>query len=115
MPESDHEQDGFHQAMINIEHALDIHSGIAPSENDALNRFRKLLTEHVAQLLTQDPERLKWLLYRIDVAEKQLAEVLANSDSDKVPAELARLMIDRQMEKAKTRELYRKDGEGDWS
>lgn len=101
--------------MKSIEHTLDIRSGIAPSEDDALNRFREMLTEHVAQLLTQDPERLKWLLYRIDVPEKQLAEVLANTDTARIAAEITRLMIERQMEKAKTREQYRKDGEGDWS
>jgi hypothetical protein len=110
----DHEKTSLSQAMSVIEAELDFRAGIEPVQDDAISRFREVLARHIAQLLANDPERLKWLLYRIDVPEQQVAQALADNEPGKVPSAIAQLMITRQLEKVQTRQQYRQHGKGDW-
>ena len=68
-----------------------------------------LLAEKVNRLIREDFGALVQLLYRIDVNEARLREVLkvnAGEDSGKI---IARLIMERQWQKIETRRKYRHD------
>jgi len=48
-------------------------------------------------------EKLKWLLYRIDVPEKLFNKAMEEKDTDSIAAALTQLIYVRQLEKLKTR------------
>lgn len=68
------------------------------------------LADFINQLILEDFEKLVTLLYRIDVSEKKLKTMLAEhsmSDAGKI---IAQLIIDRQIQKIKTRnEIHTQD------
>ena len=67
----------------------------------ALEDLIHALAERVAYMLDKEPELLFSTLYRLDVLEEKINAVLHSSDD---PAHgLARLIVERQMEKLKTR------------
>jgi hypothetical protein len=72
-------------------------------EKIALNDLEEKLAAHINRLIEKDFEKLVSLLYRIDVSEsklKNLLHVYANENSGKV---IAQLIIERQLEKIKSR------------
>ena len=80
-----------------------------PSEENLLEKIRALLIDKLDFLLNHDLEKLLWILYRIDVSEEKAKQALA-LQSEKKPSELlADLIIERQIEKAKTRMKYKSD------
>lgn len=84
-----------------------------PTNEDRMNALRQLLKTKIDELLHQDTERLKWILYRIDVSEKKLQEALMNSDSDAATV-ITDLIIERQIQKAESRKQFG-GNENDWS
>ena len=64
---------------------------------------KKKLVSAVSMLINHDFAKLVQLLYRIDVSEKKLREAL-DENKDKDSAEIiAELIIERQLQKIKTR------------
>lgn len=75
-----------------------------------------LLADQIAQLISKDIQQFIYLLYRIDVSERQVQQVLADD-----PAgyhQLAALIIRRQVQKITSRRAYHApppdDGEEKW-
>ena len=67
----------------------------------------KALAERIAYMLDKEPELLFSTLYRLDVLEPKINAVLHSSSES--PAEgLARLIVERQIEKSKTRGTWHK-------
>ena len=67
-----------------------------------------LLSERIGQLLDQDVQGLILLLYRLDIAENKVRQILSPGTKD--PArDLATLILQRQLEKIKSREKYSTD------
>ncbi len=62
----------------------------------------KALATRVAEMLDKEPELLFSTLYRLDVLEPKINAVL-HSSSEAPAYGLARLIVERQLEKAKTR------------
>jgi hypothetical protein len=84
------------------------------SEDDRFQELRTVLIRRIEELIEKDVEKLKWILYRIDVSERKVHEALATNAALHYPELLADLIIDRQIEKVKTRARY-SDGPSDWS
>ncbi|MCH8330020.1 MAG: hypothetical protein IH946_01350 [Bacteroidetes bacterium] len=59
--------------------------------------LRRILIDGISYLVEKNPEKLKWVLYRIDVSIEKIAD----------------LIIGRQLEKMKTREGYSNDETND--
>src|SRR5438105_3463717 len=79
------------------------------SNENLLEKIRALLIDKIDHLLNHNFEKLLWILYRLDVSEEKAKQALA-LQSEKKPSELlADLIIERQMEKAKTRAQYKTD------
>lgn len=65
------------------------------------------LVQVLIELLTNRPERLMAILYRIDVSEEAVNQIFSTYLPPDVPDALAELIIDRQLQKAETRQRYR--------
>jgi len=81
---------------------------LIPSTNiDSLNGFREYLTKELRILLDEKFDTLVNILYRIDINEKKLNQLFSGKNRDYIPAVLADLIIERQLQKIKLRKLYK--------
>ena len=69
--------------------------------------FRQKLAEYINMLINQDFNKLILILYRLDVSEKKLKQLLATSPGYNAGNLIATLIIERQLEKIKTRHRYK--------
>lgn len=69
--------------------------------------LRLWLADRIAALLDRQPELLMSHLYRIDVPEAAVQDVLQKRPPAEIPLHLADLMIERQLQKIETRRRYR--------
>lgn len=83
------------------------------NEEEKFRAFRELLIRRIDELIQRDFEKLKWILYRIDVSEKKLGEALRNSEADAATI-MADMIIQRQIEKAESRKKFGEQ-ENDWN
>ncbi len=71
------------------------------------NELLELLVAKISMLIERQPETFFQLMYRLDIPEKKLNAVLGNMDTiDKI----ARLVYERQLEKARSRQQHRSTG-----
>lgn len=91
---------------------------LEPTRKYSLQELKELLAKHVNHLLQTNFEQLVNLLYRIDVSEKNLKELLAQNPKQDAGDIIAVLMIERQLQKIKTRQQFKTDanfeGEEKW-
>lgn len=82
--------------------------GGAPGEAapPSLEALRRYLTGHVARLLDRNPALLMSILYRVDVAERDVRHAFRTSPPDGLPADLADLLIARQIAKLRLRRAH---------
>ncbi len=83
------------------------------NDDEKFRSFRQVLILRIDELIHRDMEKLKWILYRIDVSEKKLGEALKNSEADAATI-IADMIIQRQIEKAESRKKFG-DKENDWN
>ncbi len=78
--------------------------------------FREALARRLAAIMDRQMGRLPELLYRIDLDEERVKDVMANAPLDRIALDLADLIIERTLLKMRTREAYRSaDGDRlDW-
>ncbi len=74
---------------------------------DDLSVIREHLTSKVMELMSRDYNRFLNNLYRIDIEENKVLEVLNLRDKTLVPEKLADLIIERQLQRVKTQRLYK--------
>ncbi|WP_277479358.1 hypothetical protein [Catalinimonas alkaloidigena] len=81
---------------------------IRSETNSPFEYIQEKLTKAIEYFLAHDIEKLLNILYRIDVAEKEVREAML----DKKPAErLSKLVILRELQKAETRIKYRNNNQ----
>ncbi|MCW8814143.1 MAG: hypothetical protein OQJ93_10680 [Ignavibacteriaceae bacterium] len=80
---------------------------IPSTDSTSLEEFRKYLTDKLRLLLDEKFDMLVNILYRIDINEKKLSELFSGQNRDFIPASLADLIIERQLQKIKLRKLYK--------
>ena len=77
------------------------------------SEIRVWLINQIDHLMHYDMERLKWVLYRIDINEKKLANLLKENTEEVAASEIiADEIIKRQLEKFESRKNTEK---GEWS
>jgi len=94
--------------MINIEEQLQreiIQTTNAPLLPATTALFKEKLVSYINNLIYHDFEKLIRILYRLDVSEKKLKETLASSSTD-AGVLITEMIIERQMQKIKTRLQY---------
>lgn len=84
------------------------------SDQEVMDRLLFVLTHQVKYLMDNNIERLKWILYRIDVPERDLLQALGTTQGEEPERIIARMIIDRQLEKALTRLQHGSSSTEEW-
>jgi hypothetical protein len=69
--------------------------------------LRDLLGMRIRELLDKNLEKLVSIMYRIDLNQEKVDRIFENISKDEIAFQLAVLIIERQMEKVRTRSLYK--------
>lgn len=72
-----------------------------------MSLIRDHLIKRVTELMVRDYDRFLNSLYRIDVNESKVHEILYSKDKTRIPEKLADLIIERQLIRVKTQLLYK--------
>lgn len=80
---------------------------INSSDTPDLNFFHNKLTQLIRYLLDHDMHRLLNAMYRLDVSEAKFSKAMHSPDKDEVARSIASLVLEREMQKVKTRLHYK--------
>jgi len=95
--------------LIEQDFSLDITAQITEEELIAM------LADHIYLWIREDLERLFSVLYRLDVPEHKVHYALNNDVGEPANVYIARLVVEREKQKARTRLLYSDtEGDGSW-
>ena len=83
--------------LLNKELSLEL------SEKLATDELEQQLADHINHLINTDFEKLVYYLYRIDVNETRMKQLLQQQGGENAAQLIARLIIDRQLQKIKSR------------
>ena len=75
---------------------------------DPFADVRRALSEKIALMLDREPQKLTQAFYRLDVNSEKAEAILKTAPLSEVSDRLAQLVIEREIEKAKTRAKYSK-------
>ncbi len=81
---------------------------LTDSDINTLKEFKLFLTEKLSDLMVKNFDEVLKILYRIDINEIKVKNVIQSNNNYKAPL-LADLIIERQLQKVKTREKYKRD------
>ena len=84
---------------------------VAEAKNEA--DILALIERLVQELIDSDFEKLLLLLYRIDVNEKKVKEAIDLAGPEKASLSIAKLILEREKQKAASREKYKSESP-DW-
>ena len=95
--------------LLEIEKLIADELGVAISNSASLDDLKSVLAEKFNDLINTDFNHLVYLLYRIDINEEKLKQALKQNEGKDTAVLLADLTIERQLQKIRSREDYRKD------
>ena len=75
-------------------------------EKRSMEELKLLLSGYLDHLISNNPDKLVSILSRVDVSEKMLKANLQNQ-KENASSVMAQMIIDRQLEKIKTRERFK--------
>jgi Asp-tRNA(Asn)/Glu-tRNA(Gln) amidotransferase B subunit len=75
----------------------------------SLNELKQKLSLHINHLINHDFEKLVSLLYRIDINESKLKQLLQQKQGADAAGTIADLIIERQLQKIKSRQEIKKN------
>jgi len=87
--------------------SYDEETALVPQNMINQNLLKEKLAGVVAHLLETNFEKLCQAMYRLDVSEQKFDHVLSGSSKEDIPSEIADLIIEREIQKVKTRILYK--------
>jgi hypothetical protein len=87
-------------------HALSEQMGISLIGESSFNALRQRLAERINQLINLDFQELVRILYRVDVNENKLKFLLKEKVGEDAAYIIADLLIERQLQKIKTRRQF---------
>jgi hypothetical protein len=76
-------------------------------ETISLEELKQKLSLYVNHLINHDFEKLVFYLYRIDVNEAKMKQLLEQREGEDAPGLIADLIIERQLQKIKSRQQFR--------
>lgn len=94
--------------LARLEKQFALHEDLLPATPN-INAIKVALTLRVTELMTNDYPKFLNGLYMLDISEDRITTVLYSKEKDKIPALIADLIIDRQIKKIITQQMY-KDG-----
>jgi hypothetical protein len=81
-----------------------LNDGLSVVDKESL---RQQLIVHINELLQHNFSRLIYILYRVDVSEKKLKRLLQDQPGVDAAALITDLLLDRQLEKIRSRQSYK--------
>ena len=81
--------------------------GLDLPETATIEMLERVLAERINTMINADFNRLISLLYRIDVSETKLKQLLKENTGTDAGLLIARLVLERQWQKIETRRKYR--------
>ena len=79
------------------------------------NNLLVLVSQYVQELINKDFEHLLYLLYKIDIGENKVKKAILESSVDEAHLIIAKMILEREKEKIKTRKKYNTKSENnDW-
>ena len=85
---------------------------IDSAEAFSLEELTERLVNYINWLIQNDFQKLVNLLYKVDIQENKLRSVLRDNPDENAAELIAQLMIERQMQKIKTRQDYKPKDRG---
>jgi len=85
---------------------FDEFSLLSEKDFNTLDELRKYLSEKLSDLMIKNFDEVLKIFYRIDISENKVKKVLL-SENEYKSVLLADLIIERQMQKIKTRQKYK--------
>lgn len=79
------------------------------SDDISFAEIKDKLSYHINELIQHDFQKLVTILYRIDVSEAKLKYLLKENSGEDAGKIIAELIIERQLQKIKSRQEYRPD------
>jgi ribosomal protein L35AE/L33A len=95
------EEDLFNEVNQSLQRYVDL------KNTHSLEKLTEYLSEELVYMLNHEMEKLMGILYRIDVREPAVKAAFAQSNPKLIAPELARLIIERELEKAISRKNTR--------
>lgn len=89
--------------QINKELAIEL------PEKISFDELKEKLSAHINRLIQNNFEQLISLLYRIDISESKIKLLLQNNTGENTGDIIAALIIERQLQKIKSREQFKTD------
>jgi hypothetical protein len=80
-------------------------------EKISAEELHQRLTGHINHLINHDFEKLVFYLYRIDVNESKMKKLLDQREGENAAGLIADLIIERQLEKIKSRKESKQKGD----
>lgn len=75
--------------------------------NSSFAQLKEQLTQHINHLINTDFEKLIFYLYRIDVHEERMKQLLQQQEGENAASLIAQLIIDRQLQKIQSRAAFK--------
>jgi hypothetical protein len=75
----------------------------------SLKELKEKLAVHINHLINHDFQKLVSLLYRVDVNENKMRDLLQQKEGENAAALIADLIIERQLQKIESRKKSAKD------
>ncbi|HLY72065.1 MAG TPA: hypothetical protein VKR53_20170 [Puia sp.] len=77
------------------------------AEKNSMERIKEKMVSHLNHLINNNFEELIHILYRVDVSEAKLKALLKENSHASAANTIAELIIERQLQKIKTREQFK--------
>ena len=87
---------------------------VVTNRDEKFQAFRNLLIARIEELAEKNMDKLMWLLYRVDVSERKLHATLKETPPEKFAPVIADMIIERQIQKIKSRNEFG-GKENDWN
>lgn len=104
------------QTIILLEKDLDCPLNLTDTSRESILNFLK---QFIAELLDKNLERLFYVMYRLDIPEEKVVQCLSPNNSEKPVDQLAAMVMEREVQKARTRienaERYKDDPGDGWN
>lgn len=82
---------------------------ILPGQRYSYTQLHKELAERLNYLITNDFSLLISVLYRVDISEKKLEQLLRQSNDTTAGDIIAEMIIERQLQKIASRKAFKND------
>lgn len=92
-------------ADLRVSMDIDLKEGLSTDE------LRSILADYINALISDNFNKLISILYRLDISESKLKQLLADNPDEEAGMIIASLIIERQIQKLISREKFQNKGE----